>query len=114
MAEPSKSRSFPFDFAQGQDDKPILSADEVDVGFVGNDSALVAHIEELADGFAAVVAVVDGAVVDVHADEAVGHRGVEIAGELHSILESLFAVIEGMLDAVAQGIGGDELDLRAE
>ena len=49
---------------------------EVDFGFVGNDAAVVAHGQELGDGFAAVGAVVEGALVDVHADEAVGEGGV--------------------------------------
>ena len=42
----------------------------------------------------AVFAVVERALVDVHADEAVGQRGVEVAGELHGVGERLFAVVE--------------------
>jgi hypothetical protein len=88
-------------------------ADEVDVGFHGDDTAIVAHVEELFDGFAAVVAVVESALVDVHADEAVGHGGVEIASELHGVFEGSFAVVKGVLDTVAQGVGGNELNFRA-
>ncbi len=47
-------------------------ADKVDVRLVGNDAAVVAHLEDLLDGFAAVVAVVERALIDVHADKAVG------------------------------------------
>ena len=89
-------------------------ADEVDFGLVGNDAAVVAHFQELADGFAAVFAVVQCALVDVHADEAVGQSRVEIASELHGVVEGGFAVIEGVLDRVAEGVGGDELDFSAE
>ena len=79
-----------------------------------NDAAIVAHIEQLADGFAAVFAVVERALVDVHADEVVGERGVEIAGELHGVGEGFFAMIERVLDAVAQGVGGGQQRLCAE
>jgi len=89
-------------------------SDELYAGFVGDDAALVAHVEEFADSFAAVVAVIDGAVIDVHADEAVGHGGVKVAGKLHGVFEGLLAVIESVPDAVAQSVGGDELDLMAE
>ena len=78
--------------------------DEVDLGFVRDDAALEAHLQQLADGFAAVFAVVQGALVDVHADKLVGERGVEVAGELHGVGERLLAVGEGVLDAVTQGI----------
>jgi hypothetical protein len=89
-------------------------ANEVDICLERNDAALIAHVEQLLDGNPAVVAVVDGALVDVHADEAIGERGVQVAGELHGVLERCFAVVERVLDAVAQGVGGDELDLRTE
>jgi len=81
--------------------------DEVDLGGDGDDAALVAEVEEFVDGLAAVGAVVEGAVVDVHADEAVGEAGVEVAGKLHGVIEGLFAVVEGVLDAVFDGLGND-------
>src|ERR1019366_756442 len=52
--------------------------------------------------------------VDVHPYELVGERRLEIAGELHGVGERLLAVIEGMLNAVAQRIGGDPHGLFAE
>ncbi len=57
------------------------------------------------NGFAAIGAVVERALVDVHADEAVGEGGVEVAGELHGVGKGLFAMVESVLDAVAEGIG---------
>ncbi len=51
-------------------------ADEVYVGTVGDDAAIVAHGEQFANGVFAVFAVVEGALVDVHADEAIGEGGV--------------------------------------
>src|ERR1700733_7393843 len=89
-------------------------ADEVYVGAVGDDAAIVAHGEQLANGVLAVFAVVEGALVDVHTDEAVGQGGVEIAGELHGVGQGLFAIVERVLDAVAQGVGGGEEGFRAE
>src|SRR5208282_2624846 len=71
----------------------------------GNDPRLVPHVEEPADGFAAVVAVVERAFVDVHADEFVGELGIEIAGKLHGIGERFFAMIDGVLNALAQRLG---------
>src|SRR4051812_34619975 len=59
-----------------------------------NDPRFVAHIQEPPDGFPAVVAVVESALVDVHADEFVGELSIEVAGELHGVGESFFAVVE--------------------
>ena len=89
-------------------------SDEVDVGLAGDDAALITHGEDLADGFAAVIAIVQCALVDVHADEAVGEIGIEVARELHGVLECGFAVVHGMLDAGAQSVSGDALHLGAE
>ena len=61
------------------------SVDERDLGSHGDDPAVESHLEEFADGFAAVFAVVQGALVDVHADKLIGQRGIEIAGELHGV-----------------------------
>ena len=89
-------------------------ADEVNVGAMGDDAAIVAHGEQLTNGVFAVFAVVEGALVDVHADEAIGERGFEVAGELHGVGESFFAVVERVLDAVAEGVGGGEESFSAE
>ena len=66
------------------------------------------------DGDFAVISEVEGALVDVHSDEAIGHVGVEIAGELHGVGERFVAVIEGVLDAVAECVGGGEEGLGPE
>ena len=57
------------------------------------------------NGLAAIGAVVEGALIDVHADKAVGQAGVEVTGELHGVFQRLLAVIESMLDAVAYSAG---------
>src|SRR5208337_307331 len=88
--------------------------DEVDLGGDGDDAALEAEVEESEDGLAAVGSVVEGAFVDVHADEAVGQAGVEVAGKLHGVFEGLFAVVEGVLDAVANGFGDDAHGIGAQ
>src|SRR5260370_41948241 len=84
--------------------KICASADEVDVGAVGNDAAVEAHVQKPLDGISAVWTVVERALVDVHSDEAVGQRRVEVASELHGVGQGLFAVVEGVLDTVAQGV----------
>src|ERR1700751_991662 len=90
------------------------SADEVDVDGMWDDSALVAEREEFADGFASVVAVVQGALVDVHSDEFVGEDRIEVAGELHGVFECFVAVFETVLDAVAQSVRDGEHEVFAE
>src|ERR1700747_2149745 len=65
---------------------------EVDVGSMGDDSAVEAHVQNSLNCFTPVRSVVERALVDVHSDEAVGKRGIEVAGKLHGIGEGLFAV----------------------
>src|SRR5580704_335853 len=88
--------------------------DEVYLGLDRDDAALVAHGEYAADSFAAVVAHVDGALVDVHADVTIGEVGVEIPGKLHRVLQRLVAVFEGKLDRVADGVRSREHHVRSE
>ena len=88
--------------------------DEVDFWGDGDDAALVAEVQELADGLAAVGAVVEGALVYVHADETVSQAGVEVAGELHGVFEGFFAVIKGVLNAVVDGLSYDAQGIRTE
>src|SRR5271154_6572495 len=67
-----------------------------------DDSRFVAHIEEAHDCFAALWTIVERSFVYVHADEAICGLGVQIAGKLHGIGQSFFAVLECVLNAVAQ------------
>jgi len=83
------------------------SVDEIDLGLHGNDASLESHIQQLADGFAAIFSVVQRALVDVHAHKLIGQRGVQVASELHGVGERLLAVVQGMLDAAAQRARGD-------
>ena len=53
----------------------------------------------------AVFAVVQRALVHVHADEAVCQLRVEVARELHGVGQRLFAMIQSVLDAVAERLG---------
>ena len=78
-----------------------LLCGEIHSGFLGNDSCFVAHVEQAAYRFSSIGAVVEGALVHVHADEFVGELGVEVAGELHGVGQGFFAVIEGVLNALA-------------
>jgi len=80
-------------------------------GFVGDYSGFVAHVEEASDGLAAIGAVIQGALVDVHSYERVSGLRVEVAGELHGVGQAFFAVIQGVLDAFTKGLryGRDEL-----
>ena len=82
--------------------------------FGTDDAGLVAHVEQAADGFAAVGAVVEGAFVHVHADELVGRLRVEIAGKLHGVSQRFFTMIEAVLDAFAESRGDGSHQLGSE
>ena len=88
--------------------------DEVHFGGDRNDSAFMTHVQQLANGFAAVRAIVQRALIHVHAYEAAGQAGVEIARKLHGVFECLFAVVQGVLNAVAQRFGDDGVRLSAQ
>src|SRR3974390_25803 len=81
---------------------------------VGNNTALVSRVEQLSDGLAAVLTVIQGPLVDVHSDELVGLLYVQIAGELHGILQRFFAVVESVLDAIAQCVAAGQDQLRSQ
>jgi len=83
-----------------------VSIDEVNLRGDGDDARSWPG-RAACDGGAAVGPVVQGALVHVHADEAAGKTDVEVAGKLHGIFEGLLAVVQGVLDAVAQGLGDD-------
>ena len=85
-----------------------LLADEVNLYGVGNNPALMAHGEKLANRLFPIVAVIKCALVHVHADEPVGHLRIKIPSELHRILESCFPMIKRVLDAVPQSLGNGE------
>src|SRR6266852_8385011 len=67
-----------------------------------NNPRVVPHFEQSPHSFAAVVPVVEGTFVDVHANKLIGELGIEIAGELHGVAERFFTMIDGVLNALAQ------------
>src|SRR5215469_13202516 len=69
------------------------------------------HVEQTADGLASVGTVVEAPFVDVHADELVGRRGIEVTGELHRVGQRFFAVLQTVLNALPQSLryGGHQL-----
>src|SRR4051812_29466917 len=73
-----------------------------------NDPGAVALVEQQLDGAAAVFAVIERALVHVHADELVSQLRLEVACELHGVLQSLRTMIERVLNARAQRLA----DLR--
>src|SRR5262249_9798416 len=77
----------------------LLLLHELHFRLVGDDAGLVTHVEQAAHGFAAVVAVVERALVYIHADELVGHAAVEITRKLHGVTERVLAMVESVLNA---------------
>src|SRR6202044_1777950 len=62
----------------------------------------VPHIQQPSHGFAAVRTVIECALVHVHADKLVSLFRVEIAGKLHCVSQRFFAMIESILNTLAQ------------
>ena len=62
----------------------------------------MAHVQQAADGLFPVSTVIKCALIHIHPDELVCHLRIEVARELHGIGKSLFAMIERVLNAVAQ------------
>src|ERR1700680_2461778 len=60
------------------------------------------HIEQPPNRLAAFRTVVEGALVYIHPDKFVGELSIKIASELHGIAERLLAMIESIMDTVAQ------------
>jgi len=66
---------------------------------MGNDVALVTHFQQTSDGLATLLAIVQRALVHIHADEAAGELTVKITGKLHGVFEGFVAMIERVLNA---------------
>ena len=90
------------------------SIDEFDGDPVWDDAGFIAAVEEELDGLATAGAVVEGEVVDVHADELVGLRAGQVAGELHGVSQRRVAVVEAKLDARVNVAADASHQLRAE
>src|SRR6202451_2066737 len=74
----------------------------IHVRFRADDSRFVSHVEQAAHGFAAIGAVVQCALIDVHADKLVRRLRIQIAGKLHGVRQSSFAMVKPVLNAVTQ------------
>ena len=55
------------------------------------------------DGLFSFFAVAERPFVDVHSDELIGKLGFHIASKLHGVLQCVFAMVETVLDTVANG-----------
>ena len=75
---------------------------EFHVNGEGNDAGAMAHFEQASHGFAAVVAVVERALVHVHPHKFIGKLRVQVAAKLLGILQRFIAVIERVLDGLTQ------------
>src|SRR5215472_11892168 len=82
--------------------------------FRADNPCVEALAEEMAVGFKSVVAVVECAFVDVHANERVGGLRVEIARELHCVGQGFFTMFQSVLDALAERLRYGRDQLRAQ
>ena len=88
--------------------------DEVDVSLNWDYAAFITHSKNFVDSLATIIAIVQGALIDVHADEAVGEVWIQVARELHGILQGGLAVFHSVLNAVSKCPGSDLLNLHAK
>src|SRR5271168_1801279 len=72
------------------------------------------HIEQPHHGLAPVWTIIQRPLVHIHPNEPVGGLRIEIAGELHGIGQSLFAMFQSILNAVAQCPVDSRYKLRAK
>src|ERR1700683_2793063 len=82
--------------------------------FRPNDSSLVPHIKEPHHRLAPIRTVIERSLVHVHPDKAVSSLRIKIAGKLHRVGQSLFAMLERILNAVAQRTVYGRNQLRAQ
>lgn len=78
---------------------------EFKILLVRDEAALVGEIEETPNALAAAFPVIEGPVVDVHADEFVGEVAAHVAGVLEGVLHGFGPMIEAVLDAAGQEVG---------
>src|ERR1700761_1186747 len=76
------------------------SVDEVDPRLMRNDAGVITALKQQLDRLASVHALVQRAVIHIHADELVGQCWIQVARELHGILQRRFAMVERVLNAV--------------
>ena len=75
-----------------------MVADELHSNAVRDDAGFMSFLEKKAYGIASALAVIEGPLVDVHADEGVGAVGVEAASVLHCVGERMAPVLKAIRD----------------
>src|SRR5579862_523856 len=92
------------------------SIDELEFDGGRDDARRAGLAEKQPDGFPPAFAVVEREVVDVHPDEAIRERGVEVARPAHRMPDARRAIFKAVTDALAQYVrnllahgGGDGL-----
>src|SRR5262245_20901221 len=92
----------------------LLVVNELHGNVAIDDPGCNAALEELADGRAAAIAVVECPVVDVHPDERVGLRAIEATRITHRVVECVRPMLQSIRDAGAKVLGDLPCQLRAE
>src|ERR1019366_3545687 len=81
---------------------------------VRKQAALERLAEKTADGFPALLAIIQRPVIDIHADEFVREVAAHVAGVLQRVLHGLGAVIQAELDAGRERVGNLLADIRCK
>src|SRR5260370_36918437 len=100
--------------AAREESQPLFFAEKIDGGWFRQQASLGATLDQLYYGLPALFAVAQSPFVHVHADKLVGQFGVHVAGELHGIVQSFFAVLYAVGNTVADGLGDMRAQVRPE
>src|SRR4051794_14846425 len=79
-----------------------------------NQTALVGLTQETANGFPAPLAVIEGPMVDVHADELVDQVPAHVPRIFESVLDRLRPMVKAVLNAGAENLRDDLANIRFE
>ena len=67
-----------------------------------NQSCFMGLTKETTDGVAALVSVVEGPMIHIHANELICQLSPHIAGEIEGVLNRFWSVIKAVLDALSE------------
>ena len=73
-----------------------------------------AALDQFVNGGFATVTVTEGPAVHIHRHELVSSFGFHVAGKLHGVIQSFFAVFQAILDAVANRLRDQPAKFRTE
>src|SRR5260370_38689692 len=99
--------------AAREESQPLFFAEKIDGGWFRQQASLGATLDQLYYVLPALFAVAQSPFVHVHADKLVGQSGVHVAGELHGIVQSFFALLSAVGITFADGLVDWPVSMRS-